>query len=91
MPDHYLQRPFHSDRRELPGADGLTGVETLLKLQSFEAALERKMPGATRWVRSYRPFIDSRGVWQPGAEISTTGPRPLTVRECLAKHRGRAF
>ncbi len=57
-------RPVHASRREVPGAGGCDGFETLRRLRAVEAALERRLPGASRWIDHFRPYTDSRGVWQ---------------------------
>src|SRR5262249_54406616 len=83
-------RPVHHARREIPGSDGCTGVETFARIERFRAALERRLPGASRWIDSWRPHTDIRGVWQPGVVLRKT-PRPLTVKDCVAKQNGRVF
>ena len=85
-------RPVNADRRERPNANGDTGVTTARRLRAFNAALEERRPGASRWIDFFKPFTDAKGVWHPGAVLRTR-PRPLTVAECLVKQRehGRAF
>lgn len=76
-----------SDRRELPGPC-LPAAETCRRLTAVVAALERRLPGGARWIEHFRPYTDRRGVWHPGA-VLRSGPRPLSLRECLEKHEGR--
>jgi len=71
------------DRREILQPGQLSAAETARRLMDFTDALERKVPGASRWIDGYQPFIDTRGHWQPGA-ILRDRPGPLTVREARA-------
>ena len=80
---------INSARREVRGPHGLDGVETFKRLQYVKVEVERRLPGGSRWISGWRPFVDHRGHWNPGALISTTGPRPLRISECYARLRER--
>jgi len=75
--------PSHTHRREIADGDRPTGRETARRILAFERGLEARTPGATRWISGYRPFLDARGTWQPGAVLRDR-PGALSVREARA-------
>lgn len=79
-----MLHPAHASRREIPGPGGCDGFETLRRLNSFRAELERRLPGASRWIKDWHPFTDRRGVWHANPRLRER-IAPLTVRECLEK------
>ena len=79
---------FHVNRREIAAPDQYTGTQTLRRIRDFERALEARIPGATRWIAGYQPFVDVRGHWQPGATLRDR-LGALTVREAREKSAKR--
>jgi hypothetical protein len=86
--DTVMLKPAHHARRELPGPDGCTGADHFRRILAFERALERKIPGGSRWISGYKPFVDSRGFWQPGASLSRKpGPLRVSVAREISRQR----
>ena len=83
-----LLRPSHVNRREIAAPGHCTGAETIRRIRDFERGLEARIPGATRWIAGYQPFVDARGHWQPGATLRDR-LGALTVREAREKSAKR--
>jgi hypothetical protein len=73
-----------ASRREILGPRSCGGLETKVRLDKFKAELERRLPGASRWIDCYRPFIDRRGIWHANPQLRATRA-PLTVQDALEK------